>query len=264
MQYNETSIQKDRYEPLLQVKQLEVNFDGFKAICGLDFSLQSGELRFLIGPTGAGKTTLLDVLCGKVRPTKGTILFKNRTVLTYHPEQQVPPPGIGRKLQAPTMICRLTVQENLLLSMRQKRGLLSTLIAKSTKEQRERLTYYLDMIGLSGKAKELAGTLSRSEKLWLEIGMLLIHEPDILLLDEPAAGIDGDEAEKTGELLHRICSRQTVVVAEHNIEFVRQFAQTITVMHQGTVLREGTMQELQNDGQVMEIYLGRQDKRQIG
>ncbi|MCZ8522335.1 MULTISPECIES: urea ABC transporter ATP-binding protein UrtD [Paenibacillus] len=261
MHYNETSPRKGVSEPIVRVEKLEVSFDGFKAIRGLDFALSAGELRFLIGPNGAGKTTLLDVLCGKVKPSKGQVLFKGQTDLARHQEHQIAQLGIGRKFQAPSIFITLTVQENLLLSMRQKRGLLSTLVAKTTPEQRERLHHYLGMIGLTDKAKEKAGSLSHGEKQWLEIGMLLIQEPELLLLDEPAAGMTDSETEKTGELLHRISDKQTVVVVEHDMEFVRQFAKTVTVMHEGSVLCEGTMEEVQNNDRVAEVYLGRRGER---
>jgi urea transport system ATP-binding protein len=256
----ETSPRKETAADLLRIEQLEVNFDGFKAIRGLDFSLQSGELRFLIGPNGAGKTTLLDVLCGKVKPSKGKVRFKDID-LSKHQEHQIAQLGVGRKFQAPSIFITLTVQENLLLSMRQKRGLLSSLIAKTTPEQRDRMKYYLQMIGLEHKAKDKAGSLSHGEKQWLEIGMLLIQEPELLLLDEPAAGMTDSETEKTGELLHKISDQQTIVVVEHDMDFVRQFAKTVTVMHEGTILREGTMEDIQNDDKVAEVYLGRRGER---
>ncbi|CAG7652360.1 urea ABC transporter ATP-binding protein UrtD [Paenibacillus allorhizosphaerae] len=254
------SLREDPSAPLLHVEQLEVDFDGFKAIRGLNFQLTPGELRFLIGPNGAGKTTLLDVLCGKVKPSKGRVLFKNYDI-SRNQEHQLSQLGIGRKFQAPSIFTTLTVQENLLLSMRQKRGLLSTLVAATKPEQRERIRHHLDLIGLTDKAKEKAGGLSHGEKQWLEIGMLLIQEPELLLLDEPAAGMTDSETEKTGELLHAICDRQTVVVVEHDMDFVRKFARTVTVMHEGSVLREGTMQDIQNDEKVAEVYLGRRGER---
>lgn len=257
----ETSPRKETTGELVRIEQLEVDFDGFKAIRGLDFSLSSGELRFLIGPNGAGKTTLLDVLCGKVKPSKGKVLFRNHVDLTKHQEHQIAQLGIGRKFQAPSIFVTLTVLENLLLSMRQKRGLLSSLIAQTTVEQRDRMKYYLHMIGLEKKSKDKAGSLSHGEKQWLEIGMLLIQQPELLLLDEPAAGMTDSETEKTGELLHKISDQQTIIVVEHDMDFVRQFAKTVTVMHEGSVLCEGTMQEVQNDDKVAEVYLGRRGER---
>ncbi|MFD0696382.1 urea ABC transporter ATP-binding protein UrtD [Paenibacillus sp. GCM10027628] len=246
---------------ILRVEGLEVSFDGFKALRNLDFSLQHGELRFLIGPNGAGKTTLLDVICGKVKPSQGQVIFKDSIDLTKHQEHQIAQLGIGRKFQAPSVFSTLTVFENLALSMKQQRGLLSALWAKTTSEQRERLHHRLEMIGLHSKAKERAGSLSHGEKQWLEIGMLLMQEPDLLLLDEPAAGMTDNETEKTGELLHQISTHQTIIVVEHDMEFVRQFARTVTVLHEGSLLREGTMQEIQNDEKVAEVYLGRRVER---
>jgi urea transport system ATP-binding protein len=257
----ETSPKKESATDIVRIEQLEVSFDGFKAIRGLNFSLQPGELRFLIGPNGAGKTTLLDVLCGKVKPSKGSVRFKNSIDISKHQEHQIAQLGIGRKFQAPSIFITLTVLENLLLSMRQKRGLLSSLIAKTTADQRERIKYYLQMIGLEHKAQEKAGSLSHGEKQWLEIGMLLIQEPELLLLDEPAAGMTDSETEKTGELLHKISDRQTIIVVEHDMDFVRQFAKTVTVMHEGSVLCEGTMEDVQNDDKVAEVYLGRRGER---
>ncbi len=261
MKATATSPSKTTDPALIRIKQLEVDFDGFKAIRGLNFSVQPGEVRFLIGPNGAGKTTLLDVLCGKVKPSKGSVWFRNGIDLTKHQEHQIAQLGIGRKFQAPSIFATLTVLENLLLSMRQKRGLLSSLIAKTSADQRDRVKYYLHMIGLAAKGYEKAGSLSHGEKQWLEIGMLLIQEPELLLLDEPAAGMTDSETEKTGELLHKISDRQTVIVVEHDMEFVRRFATTVTVMHEGAVLREGTMQEIQNDDKVAEVYLGRRGDR---
>ncbi|MDQ1912066.1 urea ABC transporter ATP-binding protein UrtD [Paenibacillus sp. GD4] len=264
MSRTETSPRKTEPGTIIRVEQLEVDFDGFKAIRDLAFTLNSGELRFLIGPNGAGKTTLLDVLCGKVKPSKGRVLYKGQTDLAKYQEHQIAQLGIGRKFQAPSIFVTLTVQENLLLSMRQKRGLLSSLIAKTTPEQREKVQQYLELIGLADRSGEKAGSLSHGEKQWLEIGMLLIQEPELLLLDEPAAGMTDSETEKTGELLHRISDRQTVVVVEHDMEFVRQFAKTVTVMHEGSVLREGTMEEIQSDERVAEVYLGRREERSHG
>lgn len=248
-------------EKILSVKGLEVSFDGFKALRNLDFSLHYGELRFLIGPNGAGKTTLLDVICGKVKPSQGHVYFKELIDLTKHQEHQIAQLGIGRKFQAPSVFSTLTVLENLALSMKQQRGLLSALWTKTTSEQRDRLHLRLEMIGLQSKVKERAGSLSHGEKQWLEIGMLLMQEPDLLLLDEPAAGMTDSETEKTGELLHEIAANQTIIVVEHDMEFVRQFARTVTVLHEGTVLREGTMQDIQNDDKVAEVYLGRRVER---
>ncbi|MEI7025400.1 urea ABC transporter ATP-binding protein UrtD [Paenibacillus sp. y28] len=246
---------------LLASDQLEVSFDGFKAIQKLNFSLDKGELRFLIGPNGAGKTTLLDVICGKVKPSKGTILFRRHIDLSRQQEHQIAQLGIGRKFQAPSIFAQLTVLENMELSMKQPRGLWATLTAKLTGEQADRIAERLAMIGLDGKAALPAGSLSHGEKQWLEIGMLLMQEPELLLLDEPAAGMTDRETEKTGELLHEIAAKQSIIVVEHDMEFVRQFARKVTVLHEGSVLREGTMDEIQQDDRVAEVYLGRRVER---
>lgn len=246
---------------ILQIDGLEVSFDGFKAIQSFNFSLEYGELRFLIGPNGAGKTTLLDVICGKVKPSKGQVKFKDHIDLTKYQEHQIAQLGIGRKFQTPSVFIHLTLYENLILSMRQKRGIFSSLFVQTTSEQQDRLLHCLDTIGLAGKAQEIASSLSYGEKQWLEIGMLLMQEPDLLLLDEPAAGMTDSETEKTGELLHEISQQKTIIVVEHDMDFVRQFARTITVMHEGTCLREGTMQEIQADERVADVYLGRRVER---
>jgi urea transport system ATP-binding protein len=247
--------------PLLQVRGLEVDFDGFKAIRGLDFTLKSGELRFLIGPNGAGKTTLLDVICGKVKPSAGHVIFKETIDLSKQQEHQIAGLGIGRKFQTPSIFSTLTVFENLMLSMKQKRGLLSALLTKTTSEQKELLHDRLNLIDLDGKANETAGSLSHGEKQWLEIGMLLMQEPELLLLDEPAAGMTDHETEKTGRLLEQISANQTIIVVEHDMEFVRKYAKTITVMHEGAQLKEGSIEEIQADERVAEVYLGRRTER---
>jgi urea transport system ATP-binding protein len=261
---NSTLAQAKEPEIILYTEKLEVDFDGFKAIKNVNFRMNAGELRFLIGPNGAGKTTLLDVICGKVKPHKGKVIFKEHTDLSKHQEHQIAQLGIGRKFQAPSIFVNLTVLENLLLSMKQKRGLYATLLVKTDMAQRERVFHYSEMIGLTSKAKEKAGSLSHGEKQWLEIGMLLMQEPELLLLDEPAAGMTDHETEKTGELLHKISDKQSIIVVEHDMEFVRQFAKTVTVMHEGTILREGTMAEIQNDDKVTEVYLGRRVVDQHG
>ncbi len=242
---------------ILSAEHLLVEFDGFKAVQDLNFSLKQGELRFLIGPNGAGKTTLLDVICGKVKPVKGRVMFNQSMDLTKYQEHQIAQLGVGRKFQAPSIFANLTVFENLELSMKQPRGLWSALWAKTTGEHRDRISQQLSVIGLNGKADYIAGSLSHGEKQWLEIGMLLIQDPEVLLLDEPAAGMTDLETEKTGELLHEIANKHSVVVVEHDMAFVRQFARMITVMHEGRILREGTMNEIQNDDRVTEVYLGR-------
>ena len=247
--------------PILYTEQLEVDFDGFKAIRSLSFQVMPGELRFLIGPNGAGKTTLLDVMCGKVKPSKGRVIFKNQFDLTKRQEHQIARLGIGRKFQTPSVFPNLTVYDNLLLSMKQSRGLLSSLFTKLSDSQNDLLINELQRVGLTNKAHSLAGALSHGEKQWLEIGMLLMQQPEIIMLDEPAAGMTDRETEKTGELLHAISDQHTIIVVEHDMEFVRQFARTVTVMHEGQLLREGTMADIQQDDRVAEVYLGRRGER---
>lgn len=247
--------------PVLSTDSLEVSFDGFKALRGVNFRLYRGELRFLIGPNGAGKTTLLDVLCGKVKPSRGHVILHGSLDLTRYTEHRIARLGVGRKFQAPSVFSNLSVLDNLLLSMKQSRGLFDIIRARTDSAQKDRMHEILLLIGLEGKGQEQAGALAHGEKQWLEIGMLLMQEPEVLLLDEPAAGMTDEETEKTGELLHRISSSQSVIVVEHDMEFVRRFAKTVTVMHEGTILMEGTMDEVQSSEKVAEVYLGRRGER---
>lgn len=253
---NADIVSGEENETILSCRQVTVSFDGFKAVDGMNLHLRRGELRFLIGPNGAGKTTMLDVICGKVRPASGTIRFRGDIDLARKKEYQIAALGIGRKFQAPSIFPGLTVRENLELAMRQNRGVFAALRAKVSPEQARRIAGQLEMIGLSGKAALPAGGLSHGEKQWLEIGMMLIQEPVLLLLDEPVAGMTDKETEKTGELLKAITERHTVVVVEHDMDFVRAYATKVTVMHEGRLLKEGTMREVQADPVVAEVYLG--------
>ncbi len=245
---------------ILSCRKVTVSFDGFKAVQDMSLELQPGELRFLIGPNGAGKTTMLDAICGKVRPAGGHVLFngKNGTIdVTKRKEHEIAQLGIGRKFQTPSIFSGLTVEENLEIAMAQNRGVWATLRAAMKRSDRERIDAELELIGLGDKKKLRAGLLSHGEKQWLEIGMMLLQEPEILLLDEPVAGMTDKETDKTGELLREIARKRTVVVVEHDMEFVRSFASKVTVMHEGKLLKEGTMDEVQRDGRVAEVYLGR-------
>jgi urea transport system ATP-binding protein len=243
--------------PILSCEQITVTFDRFKAVDGMNLQIWPGELRFLIGPNGAGKTTMLDVICGKTRAASGTLLYKSDIDISRKKEYQIAELGIGRKFQAPSIFFGLSVFENLELAMSQRRGVLATLRAKMTQTDMKRIDDQLEMIGLSDQAKLRAGELSHGQKQWLEIGMMLMQEPSLLLLDEPVAGMTDKETEKTGELLQEIAKERTVVVVEHDMEFVRAFASKVTVMHEGKLLKEGTMQEVQEDAVVAEVYLGR-------
>lgn len=242
---------------ILYLENITVDFDGFKAIEGLNSFIEYGELRFLIGPNGAGKTTLLDVICGKTKPLTGRVIFKENLDLGKRQEYEVVNLGIGRKFQAPSVFNNLSVYENLELSLKQNRGILSSLFRTLSANQVDKIYSNLKNIGLEEKAKVKAGSLSHGEKQWLEIGMLMVQEPELLLLDEPVAGMTKKETEKTGELLQSIARNRSVVVVEHDMEFVRNFAQKVTVMHEGKILCEGPIEKVQKDPRVVEVYLGR-------
>ncbi|WP_127533076.1 urea ABC transporter ATP-binding protein UrtD [Paenibacillus kobensis] len=247
---------------ILQCEDITVSFDGFKAIQGMGLTLERGELRFLIGPNGAGKTTMLDVICGKTKPSSGKVVYNGvegagQIEITRKKEHQIAELGIGRKFQAPSIFPTLTVFENLEIAMRQNRSVWSTLFARMSAPDRERVDAQLSLIGLQEKSSWRAGGLSHGEKQWLEIGIMLMQEPGLLLLDEPVAGMTDKETDKTGELLREIAKSRTVVVVEHDMEFVRNFASKVTVMHEGRLLKEGTMDEVQSDDRVAEVYLGK-------
>ncbi|WP_227872185.1 urea ABC transporter ATP-binding protein UrtD [Paenibacillus albus] len=242
---------------ILQCDGVTVDFDGFKAVQGMDLTLTRGELRFLIGPNGAGKTTMLDVICGKVKPASGKVTLRGGVDITRKREHQIAELGIGRKFQTPSIFPSLTVYDNLEIAMKQNRGVFAAMRAKLRSEEADRLAAQLEMVGLQGKAAWRAGGLSHGEKQWLEIGMMLLQEPEILLLDEPVAGMTDRETEKTGELLQHIRKTQSIVVVEHDMEFVRSFASKVTVMHEGRLLKEGSMEDVQRDDRVAEVYLGK-------
>ncbi|MCU6707401.1 urea ABC transporter ATP-binding protein UrtD [Paenibacillus sp. J5C_2022] len=241
----------------LSCENVTVSFDGFKAVNGMNLHLEQGELRFLIGPNGAGKTTMLDVICGKVKPASGTLRLEGGIDLTDKKEYQIAELGIGRKFQAPSIFPGLTAFENLELAMSQNRNVWSTLRSRMTRTDRERIERQLELIGLIDYASKLSGSLSHGQKQWLEIGMMLMQEPRVLLLDEPVAGMTDMETVKTGELLIEIARDKAVVVVEHDMEFVRHYASKVTVMHEGKLLKEGTMKEVQADQLVAEVYLGK-------
>lgn len=241
---------------ILYVENLTVSFDGFKALNDLTLYLDTGELRCLIGPNGAGKTTLMDVITGKTRPDSGTVFFGNAIDLTQMAEYEIAQAGIGRKFQRPTIFQGHTVFENLELAMQTQKGLWHSLVARLTGEQRDRIEATLTTIGLTAEMHVRAGLLSHGQKQWLELGMLLIQEPRLLLVDEPVAGMTPQETDRTAELLTSLAGKHTVVVVEHDMEFVRRLARKVTVLHEGHVLAEGTMDAVQNDPRVIEVYLG--------
>ncbi len=241
---------------ILGVQSVTVEFDGFKALDQLDFAMAYGELRFLIGPNGAGKTTLLDIITGKTRPAHGRIMFDGLPAIQHLPEHQRVRLGIGRKFQTPSIFGSLSVAENLEAAISFRDGLVA-LATRASDKQRRQVIDTLEQIGLTPRANTRAGQLSHGEKQWLEIGMLLIQKPKLLLLDEPVAGMTRRERDRTGELLQSIARERSVLVVEHDMEFVRRFAHTVTVLHTGKLLCEGPVEAVQNDPRVIEVYLGR-------
>lgn len=246
--------------PILSLEGVYKSFEGFKAISNLTFYLDEGELRVVIGPNGAGKSTMLDLITGRTKPDKGRIEFGKDTDLTALGEYQINRLGIGRKFQTPSVYVDHTVFENLWLSLKGSRAVWTTLFARLTPDDRERIQHLLRTVGLESKAQSKAAALSHGEKQWLEIGMLLAQDPKVLLVDEPAAGMTDEETRKTGDLLVGLSGKHSIIVIEHDMVFVRQIARKVTVLHQGTVLCEGTVDQVQNDDRVMEVYLGRKKK----
>jgi urea transport system ATP-binding protein len=242
---------------LLTAESVNKTFDGFKAIDDLNFYLEEGELRTIIGPNGAGKSTFLDLITGKTRPDSGEIKFRG-TPVTKRREDQIYRMGIGRKFQTPSVFANHTVFENILLCLAGRRGVWHTLLfGKTTPSQRDRVYEVLETINLKERAGEKAGMLAYGQKQWLEIGMLLAQDPQLLLIDEPAAGMSDEETVKTGELLLSLKGKHTLIVIEHDMVFVRQLNSRVTVLHQGHVLCEGSLDFVRNNEKVIEVYLGK-------
>lgn len=243
--------------PILYLESVSVSFDGFKALNNLSLYIDEGELRCLIGPNGAGKTTLMDVITGKTRPDSGSVYFGQTIDLLQMDEPAIAKAGIGRKFQKPTVFEKLSVFENLELALAADKRVWLTLFAKLNPTQRERIEKVLETVGLTEHSSQLAGALSHGQKQWLEIGMLLMQEPKVMLIDEPVAGMTHQEIERTAQLLLSLQGERSVIVVEHDMEFVRSIAQNkVTVLHEGSVLTEGTMDEVQNDPRVIQVYLG--------
>ncbi|MDB5815624.1 MAG: urtD [Rhodocyclales bacterium] len=240
---------------VLAVEDLTVSFDGFKAIDALNLYVNQGELRVIIGPNGAGKTTLLDLICGKTRASSGSIKFKNHE-MTKLAEHKIVRSGIGRKFQTPSIYENLSVFKNLEVSFPRGRGVFGALAFKCSDDVKERVQSVATEIGLEGSLDMEAGLLSHGQKQWLEIGMLLMQDPELLMLDEPIAGMSAREREVTADLLKRICKNRSMIVIEHDMAFVAQIADKVTVMHQGKILAEGSMDKVQNDPKVIDVYLG--------
>jgi len=246
-------------ELILSLEGVSKTFEGFKAISDLNFYMDNGELRVIIGPNGAGKSTMLDLITGRTKPDQGKIEF-GRDDLTQLNEYQINRLGIGRKFQTPSVYVDHTVFENVWLSLEGSRTVWSALFSRISTAQRQRIREVLATIGLSSKAEMKAGSLSHGQKQWLEIGMLLAQNPKLLLVDEPAAGMTDEETYETGQLLMSLEGKHSIVVIEHDMTFVRQIARKVTVLHQGSVLCEGTVDQVQNDERVVEVYLGRKKK----
>jgi urea transport system ATP-binding protein len=242
---------------ILYLDGVTVTFDGFRALNSLSFVVDQGEMRAIIGPNGAGKTTMMDVITGKTRPDKGTVLFRESVDVTRHDEAEIARLGIGRKFQKPTVFESHTVFTNLELALKGERDLFRSLFFGLSGAQRDRIEQVLATIRLKDAKDRLAGELSHGQKQWLEIGMLLVQDPELLLVDEPVAGMTDAETEATGELLREIAKSHSVVVVEHDMEFVRSLGSRVTVLHEGSVLAEGSLEQVQNDQRVIEVYLGR-------
>ncbi len=243
-------------DKILHIEQLTVSFDGFRALDELTLHVEPGELRCIIGPNGAGKTTMMDVITGKTRPVSGSAKFCQRLNLLSMSEPEIAQAGIGRKFQKPTVFENLTVIENLELALAGKKSFLRTLFARLTAAQERKIDDVLEIIGLAEHREALASSLSHGQKQWLEIGMLLMQEPRLLLVDEPVAGMTPQEIERTARLLESLAGEHSVLVVEHDMDFVRSIARRVTVLHEGRVLVEGDMDQVQNDPRVQDVYLG--------
>ena len=243
---------------LLEVSGVSVSFDGFKAINNLSFEIGEAELRAVIGPNGAGKTTFMDIITGKTRPDEGRITFGEKSVsLLSMSESKVAQIGVGRKFQRPTVVEDQSVFDNLLLALKKPRGPLAVLSFRAAKPDNERVVELVDEIGLSDALHRKAGELSHGQKQWLEIGMLLAQDPKLLLVDEPAAGMTAAEREHTTDILREAAKTRAVVVVEHDMEFVRRLDCKVTVLHEGSVLAEGSLDHVTQNEEVIEVYLGR-------
>ncbi|MFN4168925.1 MAG: urea ABC transporter ATP-binding protein UrtD [Pannonibacter phragmitetus] len=242
---------------LLYLDGVSVSFDGFRALNSLSFVIAPGEMRAIIGPNGAGKTTMMDVITGKTRPDTGEVFFGGETDLTQLDEADIAELGIGRKFQKPTVFESHTVQDNLELALKAPRGPFSTLFHVLSRKEKARIEELLELIRLGSRRNELAANLSHGQKQWLEIGMLLAQEPQLLLVDEPAAGMTDAETAETAELLKDINKTRSVVVVEHDMSFIRALGVKVTVLHEGSVLAEGSIDHVSSNERVVEVYLGR-------
>jgi urea transport system ATP-binding protein len=244
-------------DTLLYLDGVTVSFDGFKALSGLSLTIDHGEMRAIIGPNGAGKTTMMDVVTGKTRPDKGEALFGGKADLTRLDEAAIVELGIGRKFQKPTVFESHTVADNVLLALKTDRGVFKTLFARSSDREASRIDEILETVHLAEQRDVLAASLSHGQKQWMEIGMLLASDPKLLLVDEPAAGMTDAETAATAALLKQINKTRSVIVVEHDMGFVRELGVKVTVLHEGSVLAEGPLDQVSADPRVIEVYLGR-------
>ena len=242
---------------ILYLEDVSVSFDGFKAINKLSLDIAPGELRCIIGPNGAGKTTMMDIITGKTRPDEGTVFFGSTIDLLRHKEADIAQLGIGRKFQKPTVFEHLTVFENLELALKTNKGVKASMFFKLDSVQSDRLAEILFTIHLADNVNRMAGNLSHGQKQWLEIGMLLTQDPKLLLLDEPVAGMTDEETARTAELFLSLKGKHSLMIVEHDMNFIRTISEIVTVLCDGSVLAQGTLDEVQNDERVIEVYLGR-------
>ncbi|MES2929017.1 MAG: urea ABC transporter ATP-binding protein UrtD [Pseudomonadota bacterium] len=242
---------------ILYLEDVNVSFDGFKAINNLSLDIAPGELRCIIGPNGAGKTTMMDIITGKTRPDSGTVYFGSTIDLLRHNEPEIASLGIGRKFQKPTVFEQLSVFENLELALKTHKGVTSSMFFRLDSMQSDRLAEILHTIHLADSVARMAGNLSHGQKQWLEIGMLLMQDPKLLLLDEPVAGMTDEETARTAELFLTLKGKHSLMVVEHDMSFIRTISEIVTVLCDGSVLAQGTLDQVQADERVIEVYLGR-------
>jgi urea transport system ATP-binding protein len=241
----------------MYLENISIEFNGFKALSDVNLSVNPGELRFLIGPNGAGKTTLLDVICGKLKPSSGKVYFNNGIDIIAMPPYKICKSGISRKFQSPSIFGNLSVYENMELALTSNREIFSSLFHRLGKKENDKIEETLNEVKLSDKSGNKAGSLAHGEKQWLELAMTIIQDPVLLLVDEPVAGMTGKEREYTGMILRDMSKKSSVIVVEHDMNFVEMFSSAVTVLHEGKILCEGTFEEIKSDPYVIEVYLGR-------